>query len=550
MEDLGRARKSCAEFLCKSPGDIASSRFPFARGRTMIAIPQNDQTPTPTAPVHPLLRALQTVRRRWKLAALFFVTTMALVIVGVFVCPKSYRSEAKLFVRMGRESVTLDPTATTGQIVAVHESRENEINSVLDVIQSRVIFEHIVDAIGPRRILYGDAAAKTESKSSENQPAESSTSFLFDNSPIREKAIRSLEKSIRVTHSKKSSVIGIECKASSPKLAQEIVKEALNAFHVLHLKVNRTAGSHQFFLKQSNLLQDKLAKATFALRTAKTELGVVTMTGRQTSLQAQLRDNQTAIASNKTELASAQASIASLDQSLAELPKQLETQRIVGFPNGAADRSRQRLNELKIHERELLAKFTKRHPQVIALQKQILEAEEILKKETPRGAQSTMGTNPAIQQMVVLQLSQKSRVASLTARTTMLEKHSDHLLTQLKTLNAQEGTLALLTQDVELLRTSHRAYSEKLEQTRIDGALGEQRISNVNVVQPATYITKPVSPKKRIIVLLGAFVAALGAVGVAFLADAIGKSRKKTQTSIIEDSPSVRSSATTEPAMQ
>ena len=41
-----------------------------------------------------------------------------------------------------------------------------------------------------------------------------------------------------------------------------------------------------------------------------------------------------------------------------------------------------------------------------------------------------------------------------------------------------------------------------------------QQISNVNIVQPATFISRPVSPKKTIILLLGLFVATTGGIGV------------------------------------
>ncbi len=43
---------------------------------------------------------------------LFFVLVMAGTAVGTYLSPRSYRSQAKLFIRLGRENVTLDPTAT------------------------------------------------------------------------------------------------------------------------------------------------------------------------------------------------------------------------------------------------------------------------------------------------------------------------------------------------------------------------------------------------------------------------------------------------------
>ena len=60
---------------------------------------------------------------------LFFAAVVVTVTVGTFMSPEIYRSEAKLLVRLGRESVSLDPTATTGQIVNVGQSEPRSLMS-------------------------------------------------------------------------------------------------------------------------------------------------------------------------------------------------------------------------------------------------------------------------------------------------------------------------------------------------------------------------------------------------------------------------------------
>src|SRR5207253_8752501 len=104
--------------------------------------------------------------------ALFFLAVMGAVTLFTFLSPRAYRAQAKLFVRLGRENATLDPTATLGQaqVVAVQQSRENEINTAAEVLKSRVLVDQVVDALGPRAILNGrvepppdaDAAATPE----------------------------------------------------------------------------------------------------------------------------------------------------------------------------------------------------------------------------------------------------------------------------------------------------------------------------------------------------------------------------------------------------
>ena len=89
-------------------------------------------------PIRDSFRTLWKFRRR---SIVFFFVVMAIVVAGLMVCPRKYTSDARLFVRIGRESVTLDPTVTTGQIMGVETSRETEINSLLEEVRSRRIVE-------------------------------------------------------------------------------------------------------------------------------------------------------------------------------------------------------------------------------------------------------------------------------------------------------------------------------------------------------------------------------------------------------------------------
>ncbi len=86
------------------------------------------------------------------------VAVGALSVAVILFFPRTYRSEAKLFLQVGRESVGLDPTATTGQTISLMQSnRENEVKSAMDVLLSRSIIASTVDEIGPEVVLAGGA---------------------------------------------------------------------------------------------------------------------------------------------------------------------------------------------------------------------------------------------------------------------------------------------------------------------------------------------------------------------------------------------------------
>src|SRR3954464_3635930 len=86
--------------------------------------------------------------QKWKVIVTF-LAGIALTLAYLSLAPRVFRSDAKLLVRIGRGSITLDPTATTGQYVAVGESRENEMHAVEELLASRGLAEKIVDRFGP-----------------------------------------------------------------------------------------------------------------------------------------------------------------------------------------------------------------------------------------------------------------------------------------------------------------------------------------------------------------------------------------------------------------
>jgi uncharacterized protein involved in exopolysaccharide biosynthesis len=102
------------------------------------------------------LRDVYTVIFRHKTKVLwFFFSLMATLIVGTLLAANIYQSTAKLMVRLGRESVSLDPTATTGKMINISTDSETQINSELEILNSRELAERVVDALGVQIILYG-----------------------------------------------------------------------------------------------------------------------------------------------------------------------------------------------------------------------------------------------------------------------------------------------------------------------------------------------------------------------------------------------------------
>jgi len=124
----------------------------------MPSIKQRQITPREVA------RVLFRHRRRM---ALVFCGVTALTLLTIAVYPRSYTSESKLFLRVGRESVALDPTATTGQTIMLQKTQVDEVNSALQVLVSRDVYQRAVERVGAERILQDSPVAKAGTNASE-----------------------------------------------------------------------------------------------------------------------------------------------------------------------------------------------------------------------------------------------------------------------------------------------------------------------------------------------------------------------------------------------
>src|SRR4051812_49788613 len=109
-----------------------------------------------------LVRA--AVERNWRIGAAVSLGMVVAAVVGTLLMPRTYYSEARLFVRFGREN-QVDPTASGGQMVSLYESRESEINSLIEILKSRAICDRVVSELGPGFVLYGREAKSEQTES-------------------------------------------------------------------------------------------------------------------------------------------------------------------------------------------------------------------------------------------------------------------------------------------------------------------------------------------------------------------------------------------------
>lgn len=483
--------------------------------------------------LHTLL--LVCIRQRRKMAAFFF-TAMTLSLLAAVFAPKKYRSEAKLLVRLGRENVVLDSAATLGDsaTIAMPLSREFELNSVVAIAKSRALLEEVVDALGPGVVLNktGDKGGAGDGGSRPQTVHAGVAAWLSELSiseplPEREKAVLQLMKSVWVGTAHKSDVVEVSCLGPTPELAQAVVAKLVDLYVEQHIGFNRTPKAHAFFERQTARLRDELRAGEKKLVKLKNETGVSSPEEQRKLLVAQIDHLETELLAAEASAKAVQAELRKIEEKQAAYPTTEVTSRITGFANEAADAMRAKFYELELKEQELLAKYTEIHPEVKLVRDQIAGSRNSLAGEDRSLAQLTVGRGRASAEAELILLQREPQLASHLAQAEKLRQQLTAALDSLRTLTEHEQQIVALAREVELTGASYRKYREGLEQARIDEALQAERISNLSVVQPASYELQPTASKRWVTLALGLIIGVCGSVALAWLAEAFSGFRAR-----------------------
>jgi capsular exopolysaccharide synthesis family protein len=434
---------------------------------------------------------------------IFFCTVMICTALGTFLATKIYQSEAKLMVKLGRESVSLDPTATTGQVLQINANRENEIKSELEILQSRALAEQVVDSIGYKEFLRSLGLLSFLSFGNDSDQE----SQLRQ----RDKVVRTLMKNLDIENQKNSNIISVSYKADDPALAQAVVNKLIGFYLEKHINVYRTVGSDAFFKQQSNLLRAKLARAEEDLRDLKNNSGIAAVAEQRTILLNRIGGLQKDLEQTNAALVASHGKITSMEATLRGLPKTLVRLKFTGYSGNPVDYLQGKLHDLQLKEQDLLSKFQPKNELVQEVQRQITEIQALVDKE---GATKGQVSNLAM-------INEKANFSELQGKGKALKHELVVAQGELKNLNDYEVKIANLQRKVDLLNTNYRNYSEKLEQARIDQALNLEKISNISIVQAATLPVKPIRPRKALNLALGTFLGIFGGLGLAFLTESM-----------------------------
>jgi len=387
----------------------------------------------------------------------FFGVVVGVTALALVFTPDRYASEAKVLVRQGRESVALDPTVDSSKVIPVYKEWENDLNSELEILESRDLAEQVARRVGTQRIL-GSGSWSWWNPLDWYRGGRVLLRRLAGRGEDVDPAVVAglvVRRGLVIDAKPKSNVIRIEYGAKESAVARDVVANLLDSYLEKHMAVHQAAGTYGFFVEQTEQIRERMEEVEVALRNLKNMFGIASIEEQQRVLLGRITTLQADAEGAEAQIAASRAKVRALRSLLR------------GEGTG---------------------------------------------EESPRTVIRSSDYG-AIQSKLLME---EADLASVEAQAETLKAQLSETKRELENLNDSEIRVRALEREQEILAAKYRKYQESMEQARIDRALETEKISNISVVQPATRPVRPSPSAKGLKMLLAICVGLCGGVTLAF----------------------------------
>ena len=425
-------------------------------------------------------------RHKWKIV----ISTLAgfgAAAAFYFLLPPPYESDAMLFIRYVTENSTPGlPGSGEAKAVSLADLDRGSsiLNTEVDILGSLDIANQVADAVGPDKIL----SQVKNPKDRDHGSAAASVLTNLDIEPLP-----------------KSSVIHVIYKNPDPAVVQQVLTAVVDAYYKKHVEVHRQAGAIGDFLSQeTDQLRARLQQTEDELRKEKDKAGIISLDDSKKDFNDQESRLEEEIFGADAELAERSARYDELVKLVPSAPKTVATKggpATPPVPAAQIDNYRNilaQLDYLQKIQQQLLSQFTEQNQQVKDVRARIADAEkqrQAIEDQYPRLAQfglpsqltsnSSGGAAQGPAGTADLQ-TEAAYLAGLQSKIKVLTSQLGQVKATAATVDGLEGNISELQRQKDLEEANYKYYSEHLEASRIDEALGAGRALNIAEIQSPT----------------------------------------------------------------
>lgn len=445
-------------------------------------------------------------RRKW-IMLFFFVVVAGGISAYTIMTPPLYDSEAKLLIKVGRESVALDPSVV-GRTVNVVQNRTNEVNSELLILRSRALMEQVVDLLGPALVVGGV------------KPAQAARAGRVEPTVQRERAVNFLMKSFEAEVARESNVIVLNLKTVDPAVSNHVLNTLLDLYLERHIAIHKTQAKPQFFQDKVAELEKQLGVREKALQDFCSRYGITAIDKQKQVSVDELEKLRSERVEAEMMVKVSTQKIAFLESMLKTRPREQELSRLErSVPSDFIENLKKDLLKLRMEESDLSERYLADDPELLKLRTQVKVLEATLSKEGNAFMQMerSVGQDPVRRDFELALQTERRDLLTQQARQAALDVELARRQADMNGLVARETELRQLQRQMEIAEKEYLEYRTNLQQAQISDALDNEKVSNVSIIHRATLASVPVGLNKMRKILLGLFLGFFGAIALAYL---------------------------------
>lgn len=428
-----------------------------------------------------LLRLLFIYQREFKLAAL---SAVVIIVLGAFLLPAKYESNARLLVKPGRDS-TLPIEISNRQALVMPSTQRDPIVDEERLLTGRPIVRQVAErylevlanrpppeGLWKRTKFY---VKKAIGAVFDGIRVTLETFGVIEETTAVERLAKDLEKKFEVTHAAGSTVMEISFTWSEPEVAQEVVKAWIEIYMEERTQALGRKSLYAFYEAQTadSAAQIKSYKAQILKHL--NEIGASSIEDRLQDLSERINVLRGERFNSIRLIASSDSALESTRQQLKGLPREIVTVRQIAL-NPAQQDLRRLLNQKRLERADMMRTYTDDAPPVKALDASIRALEKEVQDEGATVQSSEdRAPNTLTTHLERVLLDETSNNAALRTQLAEQEKQLAELEAQRREALDIEPTLARLQRE---LNATERNYAQRVPTLAVDDE-GRQQLAFV-----------------------------------------------------------------------
>lgn len=463
-----------------------------------------------------LTNYIRIIRKRQWVIITFFVIVVVSVTISSFLQTPVYKSTARILIEKETPNVL-----SFKEVLALDTSDTDYYQTQYTILRSRTLAKEVLQRLGMM-----EQAMQDQSQGfSIRGILRGILNVVLSRKPLSEEAkIRAREQQaidnflnniITIEPIKGSRLVDIGAYSTNPDLTAGIANTLVEVYieQNLEAKLSASKDAGGWLAKQLNVSQKKIAESEADLQKYKEEHEIISLQDRQNMITQKLSELNTAVSNARIKRIAAETQYKQIQEYLNTDESTLDSVAIeklesisLVINNPLIQRLKVELSTLEGELSELLKKFRKKHPNVIALRSQISSVQDRINAEIKRIMTS-------INNEYELALAQEEELKAA------LEEQKREALE----LNQKAIQYGILEREVE---SNKRIYNELLQRTKETSVTEQLETSNIRIIDRAVVPNYPVAPRKKLNIFLAMIVGSVMGTALAFFFEYLDNSIK------------------------